>query len=104
MNHRFLLASALLLASCATSPVKVSQSREIPPGRQLSGFAAVAERSPNKATVIVIRDAGILGDAAPCKSFLVDGMPVARLVVGRARSVLRYAKLEAPRGFRDTHR
>jgi hypothetical protein len=81
MKHAILSVSVVLLASCATSPVKVSESREIPSQRRLSGFAAVSQPSADKATVIVIRDAGLLGAGAPAK-LLVDGAPVARLWSG----------------------
>jgi len=70
-----------LLTGCATSPVKVSDSREVPSERHLSGFAAVAAPSAAKAKVVVVRDAGMLGAGAPAK-LLVDGAPVARLWFG----------------------
>src|SRR5437763_14753853 len=81
MKHASILFIATLLAGCATSPVKVSESRQIPPGRQLSGYSALAQPSPAKAKVVVIRDAGMLGAGAPAR-LSVDGAPVARLWSG----------------------
>ncbi len=81
MKHISLLLAAALLPACATSPVKVSESRQIPLGRQLSGYSALAQPSPDKAKVIMIRDAGMLGAGAPAR-LSVDGSPVARLWSG----------------------
>ncbi len=81
MKHTSLLLFALILTSCATSPVSVSESHQVSADRLLSGYPALAQPSPNKAKVIVIRDAGMLGAGAPAK-LAVDGAPVARLWSG----------------------
>ena len=71
-----LVAIAILLSGCATSPVKTARSRPVPSQRLLPEFARVAQSSPQKAKVIVIRDAGILGAGAAAK-LLVDGKGIA---------------------------
>src|SRR5512132_3341036 len=76
MKHTALLLTAALLAGCGTS-----QSRAIRPDRLLSGYSALAQPSPAKARVVVIRDAGALGSAGPA-SLIVDGAPVARMWTG----------------------
>jgi chorismate-pyruvate lyase len=76
-----LLLTAALLSACATSPVTVSQSRAISPDRLLSGYSALAEPSPAKARVVVIRDEGMLGVAARA-ALIVDGVPVAKVWSG----------------------
>jgi hypothetical protein len=81
MKHTSLLLTAALLAGCSTSPVTVLQSRAIRPDRLLSGYSALAQPSPAKARVVVIRDAGALGSAGPA-SLIVDGAPVARMWTG----------------------
>jgi hypothetical protein len=82
MKHTSLILITVFLAGCATSPVKVSESQRVSSDRLLSGFPALAHASPNKARVIVIRDAGVLGAGAPAR-LSVDGAPVARLWPGK---------------------
>src|SRR5437588_7312370 len=67
-----------VVASCATSPVKVSQAPVVPTARLLPGFHELAKSGPNTAKVIVVRDAGVLGIGAKAK-LLVDGAPVATI-------------------------
>jgi hypothetical protein len=55
-----LIGIAALVFGCATSPVKVSESQQVSGNRLLSGYSALAQPSPAKARVIVIRDAGML--------------------------------------------
>ena len=76
-----LIGIAALASGCATSPVKVSQSQRVSGNRLLSGYSALAQPSPAKARVIVIRDAGMLAVAAPAR-LSVDGAPVARFWAG----------------------
>jgi hypothetical protein len=76
-----LILLALLLGSCATSPVKTSESRAVPPSRLLPAFSRVSQASPQKAQITVIRDAGILGAAALAK-LRIDGAPIALLWPG----------------------
>jgi len=74
-------AATLLLAGCgivSTTPMKVSKSQLVSSDRLLSGYSALAQASPSKAKVVAIRDAGLLGAAAPDR-LSVDGAPVARL-------------------------
>jgi hypothetical protein len=82
MKHISLVLIALYLTACATSPVKVSESQQVSPDRLLSGYSALAQPSPSKAKVVVIRDAGMLGAGAPAR-LSVDGAPVARLWPGK---------------------
>jgi len=81
MTQIFLSLAIVLLTSCATSPVKVGQSRAVPPDRLLAGFHRFAQSSPERAKLVVIRDAGLLGAGARAK-LLVDGTPVAILWPG----------------------
>jgi hypothetical protein len=62
--------------------VKVSESQQVSSDRLLSGYSALAQASPSKAKVVVIRDAGVLGAGAPAR-LSVDGSPVARLWPGK---------------------
>ena len=78
----FSLVCTISLVGCATSPVKVSESQQVSSDRLLSGYSALAQSSPSKAKVIVIRDAGVLGAGAPAR-LSVDGAPVARLWPGK---------------------
>ena len=71
----------LLLASCATSPVKTSESRAVPSSRLLSAYGHFSQSSSDRARIVIIRDAGILGAGAPAK-LRVDGAPVALLWPG----------------------
>ena len=82
MKHTSLLLITTLFAGCATSPVKVFESQQVSADRLLSGYSALSHASPNKAKVIVIRDAGVLGAGAPAR-LSVDGAPVARLWPGK---------------------
>ncbi len=82
MKHTSLLLIIMLLAGCATSPVKVSESQQVSSDRLLSGYSALAKLWPIKAKVIVVRDAGVLGAGAPAR-LSVDGAPVARLWPGK---------------------
>jgi len=82
MKHTSLLLITTLLAGCATSPVKVSESQQVSSDRLLSGYSALSHGSPIKAKVIVIRDAGVLGAVAPAR-LSVDAAPVARLWPGK---------------------
>jgi hypothetical protein len=82
MNHTSLILITLFLAGCATSPVKVSESQQVSSDRLLSGYSTLAQASPSKAKVVVIRDAGMLGAGAPAR-LSVDGAPVARLWPGK---------------------
>src|SRR5262249_39983880 len=78
MKHTSLLLFALLVTGCATSPVTVSESHTVPPARLLTGYSALAQLSPSRAAVTVIRDAGLYGSGEPARPS-VDGSPVARL-------------------------
>jgi hypothetical protein len=82
MKHTSLILITLFLAGCATSPVKVAESQQVSSDRLLSGYSALAQSSPSKARVVVIRDAGVLGAGAPAR-LSVDGAPVVRLWLGK---------------------
>lgn len=82
MKRTPLIFIPLFLAGCATSPVKLSESQRVSSDRLLSGYSALAQASPSKAKVIVVRDAGVLGAGAPAR-LSVDGAPVARLWPGK---------------------
>ena len=82
MKHIAIICIAVLLfCGCATSPVKVSEARQVPPSRLLAGYSTVARPGANTAKVVVVRDSGFLGSAAPAK-LTIDGSPVARLWSG----------------------
>jgi hypothetical protein len=70
-----------LLASCATSPVKTSESRLVPPSRLLPAFSRVSRASQHKAQVTIIRDSGSLNVGVRAKLF-IDGAPIAFLWSG----------------------
>src|SRR5687768_6094366 len=78
MKNISVIIIAVLVTSCATSPVRVSESKQVSADRLLSGYSALAQASPAKAKVVVIRDAGMLGSGVPAR-LSVDGAPVARL-------------------------
>ena len=71
----------VLLASCATSPVKTSESRVVPQSRLLPAFSRVSQASPHKAQVTIIRDSGSLNVGNRAKLF-IDGAPIALLWSG----------------------
>jgi len=71
-----LILLVLLLGSCATSPVKTSESRLVPPSRLLPAFSRVSQASPHKAQVTIIRDSGSLNVGVRAKLF-IDGAPIA---------------------------
>jgi hypothetical protein len=81
MKHTSLILMTVFVAACTTSPVKVSESQQVSSDRLLSGYPALAHASPDKAKVVVIRDAGLLGAAGPVR-LSVGGAPVARLWPG----------------------
>jgi hypothetical protein len=72
---------ALLLAGCATSPVKTAESRVVPPSRLLPAFSRVSQASSHKAQVTIIRDSGSLNVGVRSKLF-IDGAPIALLWSG----------------------
>ena len=78
---RALILPALLLASCATSPVKTSESRVVPPSRLLPSFSRISQASPHKAQVSIIRDSGSLNVGVRAKLF-IDGALIAFLWSG----------------------
>ena len=80
-GRQALILLALLLASCATSPVKTSESRVVPPSRLLPAFSRVSQASPHKAQVSIIRDSGSLNVGVRVKLF-IDGAPIAFLWSG----------------------
>src|SRR5262249_61051597 len=80
-GKRAFILLALLLASCATSPVKTSESRVVPPSRLLPAFSRVSQASPHKAQVSIIRDSGSLNVGVRVKLF-IDGAPIAFLCSG----------------------
>ena len=71
----------LLLSSCATSPVRTSESRAVPPSRLLPAFSRVSQASPHKAQVSIIRDSGSLNVGNRAKLF-IDGALIALLWSG----------------------
>jgi hypothetical protein len=76
-----LLLTAALLAGCGTPLLTVSQSRAVPADRLLSGYSALAQPSPAKARVVVIRDEVFASSGAPAR-LIADGAPVARMATG----------------------
>src|SRR5262249_48994999 len=80
-GKRAFILLALLLASCATSPVKTSESRVVPPSRLLPAFSRISQASPHKAPIAIIRDSGSLNVGVRAKLF-IDGAPVALLWSG----------------------
>ncbi|MBA3353895.1 MAG: hypothetical protein H0U23_15995 [Blastocatellia bacterium] len=78
MKYTSLAFISLFLSGCATSPVTVSESQKVSSDRLLPGYSTLAQASPDRAKVVVIRDAGILGSGLPAR-LSVDGAPVARL-------------------------
>ena len=72
---------ALSLAGCATSPVRTTESRAVPPSRLLPAFSRVSQASPHKAQVTIIRDSGSLNVGVRAKLF-IDGAPIALLWSG----------------------
>jgi len=75
-GRRALILLVLLLGSCATSPVKTSESRLVPPSRLLPAFSRLSQASPHKAQVTIIRDSGSLNVGNRAKLF-IDGAPIA---------------------------
>jgi hypothetical protein len=75
-GRQALILLVLLLGSCATSPVKTSESRAVPPSRLLPAFSRVSQASRHKAQVTIIRDSGSLNVAVLAKLF-IDGDPIA---------------------------
>src|SRR5262249_39053659 len=73
-GRRALILLVLLLGSCATSPVKTSESRLVPPSRLLPAFSRLSQASPHKAQVTIIRDSGSLNVGNRAKLF-IDGAP-----------------------------
>lgn len=63
MKHTSLILMTVFVAACTTSPVKVSESQQVSSDRLRSGYPALAHALPDKAKVVVIRDAGLLGAA-----------------------------------------
>src|SRR5215472_996 len=80
-GRQALILVMLLLASCATSPVRTSESRAVPPSRLLPAFSRVSQASPHKAQVSIIRDSGSLNVGNRAKLF-IDGAPIALLWSG----------------------
>jgi hypothetical protein len=75
------LSLCACVCGCATSPVKTSESRVVPPSRLLPTFSRVSQASPHKAQVTVIRDSGSLNVGNRAKLF-IDGAPIALLWSG----------------------
>src|SRR5215469_12643882 len=80
-GRQALILVMLLLAGCATSPVRTSQSRAVPPSRLLPAFSRLSQASPHKAQVSIIRDSGSLNVGVRVKLF-IDGAPIAFLWSG----------------------
>src|SRR5215470_9376935 len=80
-GRQALILLVLLLGSCATSPVKTSESRVVPPSRLLPSFSRISQASPHKAQVTIIRDSGSLNVGVRAKLF-IDGAPIALLWSG----------------------
>ena len=78
-RHLFSIFSlALVLAGCATTPTRLSESQAIKPERYYPDYQLYAKATPHAAKVIVVRDDGMLGSAAKIK-VLVDGHQLAGL-------------------------
>ena len=75
-GRQALILVMLLLTSCATSPVRTSESRVVPPSRLLPAFNRVSRASPHKAQVTIVRDSGSLNVGNRAKLF-IDGAPIA---------------------------
>ncbi|MEX6507445.1 hypothetical protein [Jiella sp. M17.18] len=76
-----IVAFPVLLGACATSPI--SDSEATPAASTSSELAKYATAKPGTATVIVKRDAGLMGAACASRLF-VDGSVVADLWPGEA--------------------
>jgi hypothetical protein len=81
MRHAiFALALTSLLASCATSPTQLADSR-VPPAKQLlQGYSAASVPTPGAVKITVVRDSGNTGRAGNMK-LSIDGLEIATLDV-----------------------
>jgi len=66
------------LCGCATTPVPYEKASPIDAGNYLEGYAAYSSPSDQTVRVIVVRDSGMLGAAAPVK-LSINGIGVAKL-------------------------
>ncbi|MBA3353816.1 MAG: hypothetical protein H0U23_15590 [Blastocatellia bacterium] len=80
MKHLFVLAAAILISGCATSPTPTASARPVPAGRILAP-EYFQSRSAQDVEVLVKRDSGLTG-IANFTLLKVDGNPVAKLAAG----------------------
>ena len=80
MVRRFILVSVivLMISGCSTSLVKYEDSNPVPSERIYKPYVQYSEATKSSATLIVVRDGGILGGAGSAALF-VNGEIVARL-------------------------
>lgn len=70
--------ASLLVAGCATSPVPYKEAKQVSATNLLAGYALYSKPSATSVRVVVVRDSGMLGAAAPAK-LSIDGVEVAKL-------------------------
>ena len=70
--------ATILLASCATAPVRYATATPVSQSNLLEGYNNYAKPSDGYSRVIVVRDSGMLGAALPAK-LSIDGVAIAEL-------------------------
>lgn len=73
----------LFFTGCTTTPVSIEKSTSVPDERIYDGFKKYAHEKKSGATIIIVRDRGILGSAGSAAVFL-NGEIVARVRTGES--------------------